>query len=199
MSLECIKPNIMKKVTLLTLVFTLMSVVSFSQKTIQAEEIISDIKAGNDVTISNATIEGVLDFTDMEEKLLELPKRKRRWWKNNNGSNQVENIITVNITFNNVTFKDDVLAYIPDSEDSGYTFTADFEKKAIFANCVFERKAMFKYSEFEDDSSFENADFQDDTTFKYAKFRRTYQSSLISFSRRCASASAFSIGTIISP
>jgi hypothetical protein len=162
----------MKKITLLTLVFTLISFVGFSQKTVSAEEIIAEIKSGKDVSISNATIEGVLDFTYMEEKLSELPKRKRKWWKNDNGNNKVENVIRVNISFNNVTFKDDVLAYIPDSDDSGYTFTASFENKAIFKNCVFERKAMFKYSEFEDDSSFENADFQDDTTFKYAKFRR---------------------------
>ena len=161
----------MKKITLLTLAFALISFASFSQKTISADDIMSDIKAGNDVSISNATIEGVLDFTYMEEKLSELPKRKRKWWKNDNGGNKVENLITVRISFENVTFKDDVLAYIPDSDDSGYTFTASFEKDAMFKNCVFERKAMFKYSEFEEDSSFENADFQDDTTFKYAKFR----------------------------
>jgi hypothetical protein len=161
------------KITLVTLAFTLMSFVSFSQKTISAEDIIADIKSGKDISISNATIEGVLDLTYMEEKLAELPKRKKKWWKNDSGDNKVENIIKVRLSFNNVTFKDDVLAYIPDSDDSGYTFTASFENKALFKNCVFERKAMFKYSEFEDDSSFENADFQDDTTFKYAKFRRS--------------------------
>ena len=51
----------------------------------------------------------------------------------------------IKISFKNCTFKDDVLAYIPDSDDSGYTFTASFEDEAIFINCTFERKAMFKY------------------------------------------------------
>ena len=162
------------KFTLATLIFTLVSFVSFSQKTIDAEDIIRDIKAGKDISISNATIEGNLDFTYMEEKLESLPqkKRRRRWWNSNNGDNKIKNVIEVSISFENVTFNDDVLAYIPDSEDSGYTFIAHFEDNAIFKNCVFKRKAMFKYSKFENDSSFENADFQDDTTFKYSEFRR---------------------------
>ena len=159
------------KITLLTFVFALISFVGFSQKTIDARDIMNDIKAGKDISISNATIEGIIDFTDMEEKLKELPERKRRWWKNN-GDNKVRNLVEVKISFKNCTFKDDVLAYIPDSEDSGYTFTASFEDDAIFNNCIFERKAMFKYSDFESNSSFENADFQDATTFKYADFRR---------------------------
>jgi hypothetical protein len=172
----------MKKISLLTLAFTLISFVSFSQKTINADDIIADIKSGKDISISNATIEGVLDFTYMEEKLENLPKRKKKWWKNGNGNNKIENTIDVNISFNNVTFKDDVLAYIPDSDDSGYTFTASFENKALFKNCVFERKAMFKYSEFEEDSSFENADFQDNSTFKYAKFEKDTSFQNVKFS-----------------
>ena len=161
------------KITFLTLVFALVSFVGFSQKTVNAEDIIDDIKAGKSISISNATIEGVLDFTYMEEKLKDLPKRKRRWWNNNGSDNKVKNLIEVKISFQNCTFKDDVLAYIPDSEESGYTFVASFDKDAIFENCTFERKAMFKYSHFDEDSSFENAKFQDDNTFKYAKFKRS--------------------------
>ncbi|MEQ6122879.1 pentapeptide repeat-containing protein [Pseudotenacibaculum sp. MALMAid0570] len=161
------------KITLLTLIFTLVSFVGFSQKTVNASDIIKDIKAGKDVSINNAIIEGVLDFTYMDEKLEDLPKRKKRWWKGNNGDNKVKNLIETKISFVNCTFKDDVLAYIPDSDDSGYTFVASFEDDAIFKDCVFQRKAMFKYSYFENESSFENADFQDDTTFKYSKFKKT--------------------------
>ena len=158
------------KITLLTLVFTLISFVSYSQKTVNAEDIIRDIKNGKDISISNATIEGTLDFTDMEEKLKDLPKRKKKWWING-GDNMVKNRIEVNISFINCTFKDDVLAYYPDSEDSGYTFIASFYENAIFKDCTFERKAMFKYSAFDKKSSFENTKFQDDSTFKYAKFK----------------------------
>ncbi len=174
MSLECIKFITMKnKITLLTLVFSLISFVGFSQKTVNANDIIKDIKAGKLVNISNATIEGILDFTDMEEKLKDLPTRKRKWWNNNGNDNKVKNPIEVKISFTNCTFTDDVLAYIPDSEESGYTFVANFEENAIFKDCTFERKAMFKYSNFDKESSFENAKFQGDSTFKYAKFRNS--------------------------
>lgn len=162
-----------KYITILSLVVAFVTTSAMAQRTVKAEDIIKDIKAGKDISISNATIDGVLDFTYMEEKLKDLPKRKKRsWWGKNYGSNKVKNLIEVNVSFKNCTFRDDVLAYIPDSDDSGYTFTASFENKAIFSNCTFERKAMFKYSDFENDSSFEGADFQDDTTFKYAKFKR---------------------------
>lgn len=160
------------KITLLTLAFAFVSFTAFAQKRINAKDIIKDIKAGKNVEISNATIEGMLDFTYMEEKLKDLPKRKKRWW-NNGESNDVKNKIETKVSFTNCTFKDDVLAYIPDSDDSGYTFTADFEDDAIFENCTFERKAMFKYSDFESNASFENTKFKDDSTFKYAKFKRS--------------------------
>lgn len=159
------------KLTLVTLVFTLISFVGFSQKTVNASSIIKSIKAGKNVSISNATIVGDLDFTFMEEKLKDLPKRKKKWKYNKD--NKVKNSIKVGISFKNCTFKDNVLAYIPDHEDSGYTFTASFEKKVLFTDCVFEEKAMFKYSDFDEDSSFANTEFQDDSTFKYAKFKES--------------------------
>ena len=172
----CTKTKKMKKyITRLSLILAFVATTTMAQKTVKASNIINDIKAGKSVNISNATIVGVLDFTDMEEKLKDLPKRKKRrwsWWGKNSGDNKIENLINVDISFKNCTFKDDVLAYIPDSDYSGYTFTASFENKAIFENCTFKRKAMFKYSDFDDDSSFTNSDFQDDSTFKYAKFRR---------------------------
>ena len=145
---------------------------AFAQKTVSAETIMTDIKSGKDIVISNATIEGTLDFTNMEEAMEKLPRKKKRsWWGNNNYNNKIEKLIDVNVSFENCVFKDDVLAYIPD-EDSGYTFTASFEKDAIFKGCAFEGKAMFKYSTFEKDSDFSGTDFQEDSTFKYAKFER---------------------------
>ena len=162
----------MKKYISILSLFVFIAASSFAQKTVQAEDIIKDIKAGKDVSISNATIEGVLDFTYMEEKLDDLPRRKKKWWNGNWnwGSNTVNNTIETKVSFTNCTFTDHVLAYIPDSDDSGYTFIANFEDDTIFKNCTFERKAMFKYSEFDRNASFEGAQFEDDTTFKYAKF-----------------------------
>ena len=157
------------KTTLFTFLF--LTTALFAQKTIEASAIMKDIKARKDISYQNKTIVGTLDFTFMDDALEKLPsKRKNSWWGNDN-SNEVKKQIDVKISFSNCVFNDDVLAYIPD-EDSGYTFTANFEDIAVFKNCTFERKAMFKYSRFENDTDFSGATFEDDTTFKWAKFDR---------------------------
>jgi hypothetical protein len=156
------------KITLFICFF--LSITFFAQQTIEANEIMKDIKAGKSISYQNAKIVGILDFTFMDEALEKLPRKKKNsWWGNNNNSNEIKKIIEIKVSFINCTFKDDVLAYIPD-DDSGYTFTASFENEAIFRNCNFQRKAMFKYSRFEKDTDFSGANFDDDTTFKYAKF-----------------------------
>lgn len=154
---------------IITLATFLFCLTSFAQKNVSASDIIRDVKNGKAVNISNATINGVLDFTFMNEALPKLPKRKR-WW-NNGGSNTIEKQITNKVSFTNCTFTDDVLAYIP-HEKSGYTFIANFEDAVTFRDCVFEQKAMFKYSDFERNTDFSNTKFNNDSTFKYAKFDR---------------------------
>lgn len=158
-----------QKSVFFTAVIFCLSLTMNAQKRVSANEIMAAVKSGKSVTYSNATIVGELDFTFMDEALDKLPKRKR-WW--NSKTNKVEKQIESSISFVNCTFKDDVLAYIPD-DDSGYTFTANFENKAIFKNCTFERKAMFKYSEFERDASFEGSSFNRESTFKYAEFNKS--------------------------
>ncbi|QNM86577.1 pentapeptide repeat-containing protein [Polaribacter pectinis] len=161
------------KFTLLGICLFLSATISFAQKTVEASDIMKDIKNGKSISYNNVTIVGTLDFTYMDEALEKLPKKKKsswfNWGSNNNYSNQIKKMIDVKISFTNCTFKDDVLAYIPD-EDSGYTFTASFEDITIFKDCNFERKAMFKYSRFERDADFSGSSFDDDSTFKYAKF-----------------------------
>jgi hypothetical protein len=154
------------------LIILLIPIVSFAQKTIKASDIMKNIMAGKTVILKDATIEGVLDLTHMEHALDKLRRTKKNsWfhWNSGNSTNRVEKSIDVKISFTNCTFKDDVLAYIPD-EDSGYTFIANFEQEAIFKNCKFEHKALFKYSHFENNTDFSGTLFKDDNTFKYAKF-----------------------------
>jgi hypothetical protein len=157
------------KITLIACLFISLSF--FSQKNVEASNIMRDIKAGKAISYKNATIVGILDFTFMDEAMQKLPSKKRNSWWGNNGNNEIKKLIEVNISFIDCVFKDDVLAYIPD-EDSGYTFTASFEDNVVFKNCNFKRKAMFKYSRFEKDAIFSGTSFYDDSTFKYAKFDR---------------------------
>lgn len=159
----------MKNIILLAFALFIQQAV-ISQTKIDASDILEDIKNGKDVVLKNVTIDGVLDLTYMDEALEKLPKKKKRsWWGNNNYSNKIEKLIDVNLSFESCTFNEDVLAYIPD-EDSGYTFTASFEKEAIFKNCKFEGKATFKYAKFDNNVSFANSIFEDSAVFKYTNF-----------------------------
>ena len=160
--------RIPKTITSFILFFALFMTTSLvAQKTIDARDILDDIKNGKDVSYENATITGNLDMTFMDNKLSELPK-KHKWYKNG-GSNSVEEQIEGKISFVNCVFSDNVYAYIHD-EDSKYTFVANFEDNVKFTNCTFKGNALFKYSDFERDADFSGSKFKENTTFKYAKF-----------------------------
>ena len=159
--------NPLKRATLSLALLCLISFAAWSQTKVSATDIMADMKSGKDITYENVTVTGVLDFTYMDEKAEDLPVR-RRWWRNG-GNNVINEVIESRISFVNVTFEDDVLAYYHDDR-SEYTFTADFENDVVFKNCQFKRDAMFKYSQFERDASFEASVFSRETTFKYAEF-----------------------------
>jgi hypothetical protein len=160
--------SIKKQTVLSLIVFVLLfSTNLFAQQTVRASDIMKDIKMGKTISYDNVTITGVLDMTFMEEKLPDLPK-KRRWWKNG-GSNSVEEQIESAISFTNCTFENNVYAYYHD-DDTEYTFIANFENNVKFTNCTFKGEALFKYSDFERNADFRGSTFNDRTTFKYAKF-----------------------------
>lgn len=147
--------------------FMLISITALAQQKVKASDIMEALKKGDEVTYKDVTVTGILDFTFMDEKKRDLPTR-RRWWRDG-ADNEVNETIVSKISFINVTFEDDVLAYYHDDR-SEYTFTADFEKDVTFENCKFERNAMFKYSVFERSASFAESSFEEETTFKYAEF-----------------------------
>lgn len=157
------------KTTFFIFLLSFFSFNSTAQSTVQASDIMKDLKKGKTISYTNMTIVGVLDFTFMEDALPTLPNRKR-WW-NKTGDNKIEKQIDSKISFVNCIFKDDVLAYIPDNQ-SGYTFTASFKNSVTFKQCTFQEKAMFKYSAFEEDTNFNGTKFNDDSTFKYAVFEK---------------------------
>ena len=156
-----------KKSALILFVFSLFFSAALTAQTVKASDIIKDIKSGKNVSYENVTITGILDMTPMEEKLPELPKKRR--WYNNGGSNSFDTKIEGTVLFTNCVFEDDVYAYIHD-EDSGYTFVADFENDVKFANCTFKGQALFKYSDFSESADFRGSKFYERSTFKYAKF-----------------------------
>ena len=156
-----------KSLQLMLLLLAVVCTTSLSAQTkVKASDIMEAMKNGEDISYENVTVTGTLDFTYMDEKLDDLPRRSI-WWRN--GDNEVEEYIESRISFKNVIFEEDVLAYFHDKRTE-YTFTADFEEEVVFENCIFKRDAMFKYSTFEDEANFSGSEFNDENTFKYAEF-----------------------------
>ncbi len=144
--------------------------ISYGQQTIQAQDIVDALKAGQDVSYENVTVTGIMDLTAYAEKAATLPKRKGY-----NG-NEVENHIKGNIRFKNCRFDDHVYAYFNDDNishtkgNSKYTFITNFRGDVIFEDCEFEKRAWFKYSDFSEKAVFTGTSFNGSSTFKYAEF-----------------------------
>ena len=157
-----------KFTSLITLFLSLFITISLvAQNTLDAKDILNDIKNGKNVSYENVTITGIFDMTFMDDKSSELPKKHK--WYNNGGSNSVEYQVEGKVSFVNCVFEDNVFAYIH-NEDSKYTFIANFEDDVQFKDCTFKANALFKYSDFERSADFSGSKFKENTTFKYAKF-----------------------------
>jgi hypothetical protein len=158
--------TVAKKLIFFGFLLFFLGKIGFSQQTIAATEIMKDLRAGKDISISNATIVGNLDFTLMEEQIEKLPSKRIPPKRNNT----IKCKVLSKVSFTNCIFKNHVLAYIPDGDNTGYTFIADFEDDAIFQDCTFKRKALFKHSVFKKTASFAGSRFYEDTSFKHAIF-----------------------------
>ena len=182
--------GIMMKVTKIFIVLMLaVPVLSMAQTRVQAEDIIDQINAGQDVSYKNAVIMGNLDFRALDEVTPDKPLRKqnRSRWSSQSYSCHVRS----SLSFINCTFRGDVLAYVhvdkkndtynavfyEDVNFEGCTFErasafkyAKFKRKANFVNTTYEEEALFKYTKFSTDVSFQGSNFQDDANFKYVDF-----------------------------
>ena len=136
-----------------------------AQSPISAETIINQINQGQSVEYSNVEVDGVLDFTNLENRHLE--ESSGGWFGNSNDT--YESDVDVSISFTDCTFRDDVLAYYHDDDDED-TFIANFEEDVTFAGCTFTRASEFKYSKFSEEANFPGAIFKRDANFKYAEF-----------------------------
>lgn len=136
-----------------------------AQSRISAETIIDQINQGKSVEYNNVEIEGVLDFTNLENRHLE--ESSGGWFGSSNDI--YESDVEVSISFTDCTFLDDVLAYYHDDDEED-TFIANFEEDVTFSGCTFSRASEFKYSDFSEEANFQGVVFERAANFKYAEF-----------------------------
>ena len=73
--------NTLKLTFIAFLLVSLFSLNAQAQTTVKASNIMKAIKNREDIKYSNVTVSGTLDFTYMDEKAPDLPRR-RSWWRN---------------------------------------------------------------------------------------------------------------------
>lgn len=64
----------MGKIVLLVMTLAFLNVTA--QETVSASDIMDEIKKGKDISYKNVTIDGIVDFTYMDEALEKLPEEK---------------------------------------------------------------------------------------------------------------------------
>jgi hypothetical protein len=152
----------MKLFALLLCLITTSSVTA--QVTVKASDIIKQINDGRSVEYTDATIEGVLDLTDLKNQ-----DQQHQLFSFGPSDNTYESFVEVPVKFINCIFKNDVLAYYH-IERQNETYVAHFGENVLFKNCVFKKASEFKYSDFKGSASFAGCTFNEDGNFKYAKF-----------------------------
>jgi hypothetical protein len=120
------------------------------------------------VAITDATITGDLDLTNLDNKKLES--------QNSNDKTYISTI-QVPVSFTNCTFTGKVLGYYNPAIDKpslkqGPVYNANFMEDVKFENCSFQKDVSFKYSHFDKTISFERSRFKEEAEFKYTNFKQ---------------------------
>ncbi|MEJ8758612.1 pentapeptide repeat-containing protein [Pontibacter sp. H259] len=161
----------MKKQVYFLLALLFLPLLTIAQTKVDASEIIAKINRGEAVNYKNAEITGDLDMTKL--KNMKLKNNKDTY-----DSKEYISTVTAPITFENCTFKGDVLAYFNPNggidvvKQNNEVYNTNFEKEVRFENCTFEDAAAFKYSQFEQNVSFAGSRFDEEALFKYTEFEK---------------------------
>jgi len=156
-------PYTMRKA--LSLLVLLLPALAWAQAAVDAKEIIAKINRGEAVSYRDATINGTLDLTQLDNR--KLRKEPGKW----EDSKTFVSTVKASVSFTHCTFAGDVLAYYH-LEDAEETHTADFDENVTFENCTFKGKSAFKYSRFAGSASFAGSRFNEGALFKYSQFAK---------------------------
>ena len=151
----------------IVLVLCMVPVLSLAQTRVQAEDIIDQINAGQDVNYKNVTIIGDLDFRTLDDVTPDKPLRKLKIGRFSTQSYSCH--VRNSLSFIDCTFTGDVLAYLH-IDRKNETYNAVFYEDVDFEGCEFEETSAFKYAKFHKKANFENTTYEEEALFKYAKF-----------------------------
>ncbi|MEO0733953.1 MAG: pentapeptide repeat-containing protein [Bacteroidota bacterium] len=155
---------------ILTLLLFVCGALTLSaQKSIDASEIIAMIDNGKEVSLSNVTVKGDLDFTKVADR---EEDRNKNWGKQTTWRCHVR----TRVSFTDCVFDGEVTGYLNTKNGKmnwngdGELFNADFHEAVTFQACTFREDVNFKYSRFYEGANFSQSRFGDPTVFKYTRF-----------------------------
>lgn len=158
--------------------------------TVQSDKIQKSLKNDENIIFTNATISGIIDFTQANAAMNENLNLERVYvssgisfsnctFENKVTAHALANKINTfchfdkNVTFINCTFKEDVV--FTESIFNGIVAFNNciFEKKAIFEGALFEYKNIyFTECEFKDEGRFQRTVYRGEVNFIKAKFNK---------------------------
>jgi len=157
---------IMKTAKIFIVLMLAVPILSLAQNRVQAEDIIDQINAGQDVSYKDVVIVGDLDFRTLDDVTADKPLRKRI---GRLSTQSYSCHVRSSLSFVDCTFTGDVLAYIHIDRKND-TYNAVFYEDVDFEGCAFEEASAFKYAKFKKSANFENTTYTEEALFKYAKF-----------------------------
>jgi len=155
--------KIMKKCLIICVGVLLITGITLSKTSINADDIINMIDSGKSVTLEETEIIGKLDLTKIMDKELETSRHNR------NSTEVYIYHVRTSLSFINCTFQDDVIAYYHD-EWKNETHNVVFHEDTSFKGCEFRGESAFKYSKFYKKADFSKTSYHREALFKYTKF-----------------------------
>jgi len=133
--------------------------------TVEASQIIEDMKAGKNLLIENKTVNGDIDFTALGGSTKESP-----------GLNRV--YVSSAVSFVNCIFNGRISSY---SSSNDLATLCDFSKSLSFLECQFKEDVLFRESIFHSNVIFNKSFFVKKATFEGSRFMGEAQFNGVSF------------------
>ena len=151
---------------LILLLFTFLTTKMFSQRTYEAQNIISMLDTKQEINISDATIVGDLNFTDIEKKY-----KGGRYGVKGGIAQEYFSRVSNNMTFTNCTFSGEIITQTEvwkgrERQENFTTFLAHI----TFKNCQFNENVTIESIRIMELLTIEDCTFEKSIKFKHANF-----------------------------
>lgn len=151
----------MRIFTILAVIFISVCGVFAQEKVISANEVITQLQSGKNVSIEDAKIVGELDLTNLPNQINDAIYREK-----GKTAKVFSSIFTQTVSFKNVKFADNVIFFRKEeNEKEIFEYRIQFKNTVKFENCSFEKDVNFELTNFDNGVSFAGSVFKQKPLF----------------------------------